>query len=152
MSSLRYAILLCSLWSCALLAQPLDDFWRCVEEVQSQSGIPSQIIVAIKIVESGNSLNPPLRHNRNGTVDIGIMQTNSIWLSELATYGIDEEKLKDNCTSIKVAAWTLSKHWQKTGDLWEAVGRYHSKTPSLKKRYQKKVRSLLSTLPEQPQR
>ena len=128
------------------LSNSIQDFWRCAADVEKATGLDKNVIAAIKIVESGTQFTSVLNHNSNGTIDLGIMQTNSIWFSELAQHGIHSEMLNDNCVSIKVATWILLGHLQKTNDLWEAVGRYHSKTPKFKIPYQKKVRKIYEYL------
>ena len=131
-----------------VFSRSAEEFWNCVDEVERVSGVDKNVIVAIKIIESGSTLKPPVTHNSNGTVDVGIMQTNSIWFPELRTHGINWEMLKDNCVSLKIAAWMLVKHFRKTHDMWEAVGIYHSKTPRLKVAYRQKVREVYDYLRE----
>lgn len=121
-------------------------FWDCIKQTENISGLHKDVIVAIKIVESGARLDSPIRHNSNGTVDVGIMQTNSIWFPSLQANGIAPYMLNDNCVSIKVAAWMLIKHLKATRDLWEAVGIYHSSTPHLKESYRHKVRQVYQYL------
>ena len=129
-----------------VLSNPIQNFWKCAIEVEKITGIDQNVIAAIKIAESGTRFDSVLNHNSNGSVDIGIMQTNSIWFTELARYGIHREMLHDNCVSVKVAAWMLLGHLKKTDDLWEAVGRYHSKTPKFKIPYQNKVKKIYEYL------
>ncbi|EPA1481840.1 lytic transglycosylase, partial [Salmonella enterica subsp. enterica serovar Infantis] len=48
----------------------------------------------------------------------------------------------DDCFNIQVGTWILKRSIiLENGDLWEGVGRYHSSTLRLKKRYIKKVKA-----------
>lgn len=140
---IRLHAVLCVLLILSSAAVPNDsyrDFNRCLNEVERKTGIDRDVFIAIKVVESGFALtSEATSSNTNGTEDLGIMQINSIWLKELKSYGISRQHLFDVCTNLKIAAWILVRHLQASGDLWEAVGRYHSKTPSIKRRYRQKV-------------
>ncbi|MDY0300848.1 MAG: lytic transglycosylase domain-containing protein [Trichlorobacter sp.] len=106
----------------------------CFNEAAKRYGISPRILWAIAKVESGG--NPrAINYNKNGTYDYGLMQINSIHKPELERVGIKWESLADPCTSVYVAAWLLSQHVQQYGYTWDAVGAYHSKTPSKRKRY-----------------
>lgn len=88
--------------------------------------------------------------NKNGSRDYGYAQTNSIHLPELARYGVTKERLMyDPCASIGTMAWMVAKHLAAAPraadgtisalDYWKAIGNYHSKTPSLNKKYRESV-------------
>lgn len=88
--------------------------------------------------------------NTNRSRDYGYAQTNSIHLPELAKYGVTKEKLMyDPCASIGTMAWMVAKHLAAAPraadgtisalDYWKAIGNYHSKTPSLNKKYRESV-------------
>lgn len=78
--------------------------------------------------------------NSNGSVDVGLTQTNSIHFPDLAKFGISARDLFDPCKSTFVAAWLLRKKILKHGNTWAAVGAYHSETPSLRDRYAAQVK------------
>ncbi len=63
--------------------------------------------------------------NSNGTRDIGRMQINSAHLPQLSAFGITEQSLREECTSIHVGAWLLAHGIQRFGLTWEAVGSYN---------------------------
>jgi len=81
-----------------------------------------------------------LNRNSDGTTDIGIMQINSSWLPELASFGISEEMLLDPCANIGVGAWVLANEFYRDGASWGAVGRYNSPDPQVGAEYAAKVR------------
>ena len=120
-------------------ANPKEYFFGCLSDIESATGIDKKILMAIKIVESGYHLKPVISKNKNSTVDIGVMQINSLWLPELTKHGIDSELLLDNCINLRVAAWILYRHYQRSRDIWSAVGSYHSRSPKKHQAYLKKV-------------
>ena len=69
------------------------------------------------------------------------MQVNSTWLKFFAPYGIDQHRLQhDGCANLAVGAWIIRyEQCRAKGDLWRAVGRYHSHQPGLAAAYQSKV-------------
>jgi hypothetical protein len=69
--------------------------------------------------------------NNNGTHDVGPMQFNTSYLSDLARYGITANEVAvAGCYSFDLAAWRLRQHIQKDkGDLWTRAANYHSRTP-----------------------
>jgi len=84
--------------------------------------------------------------NTNGTVDIGPIQVNQIWLPELAahwraTIPDAYSALRDNfCANVEARAWILRCGLDEArGDFWEGVGYYHSHTPEHKTRYLRDV-------------
>ena len=123
-----------------------QEFHQCLTEVERITGINRAYILSIKIVESGTRLGPVVRRNPNGTEDIGIFQINSAWLPDLRAHGISRGMLFNNCTNMRVSAWILLTHLNRVGDIWEAVGRYHSATPQHKARYIRAVRRVFRQL------
>lgn len=77
--------------------------------------------------------------NKNGSLDLGLMQINTVWLNDLARYGISKTQLMDSCTSIYVGAWIMSKNIRNYGYTWRAIGAYNSKNPLIGFQYAKKV-------------
>lgn len=72
-----------------------------------------------------------LNKNRNGTIDVGLFQINSIHHNTTCA-GLNVYTVKGNVyCAVKLVAGlkkykAVDKHW---------IGRYYSKTPSLKRRY-----------------
>ena len=98
----------------------------CYKEASTVYGVPEALLRAIAKVESGG-MDARKVENRNadGSRDIGRMQINTGWLPVLARYGIDEERLRDECTSIRVGAWIMAQNVGKHGLNWTAVGSYN---------------------------
>jgi len=78
--------------------------------------------------------------NQDRSVDVGMMQINSIHFPELQRHGIAPSALYDPCTSIFVAAWHLRKKVDKHGNTWKAVGAYHSETPQHRDSYAERIK------------
>ena len=97
----------------------------CMLAAGQQYNVPPRLLQSIAHVESGFRTNA-MNTNKNGTVDIGVMQINSKWLPELAKYGIQRHHLFDACTNIRVGAWILSQEVARFGYGWEAIGAYNA--------------------------
>ena len=117
----------------------------CWEEVGQRYNINPYLLAAIAKTESNFNARA-VRQNSNGSRDIGVMQINSIWLPTLARFGITEPQLYDPCINITVGAWILSQQQGRYGNTWEAVGAYHSKTPTFKWKYANSVQTNLAKL------
>jgi hypothetical protein len=110
-----------------------------IESAARKYNIDARIMKAILQIESSGGSNVKLRHNSNGTYDIGPFQINSIhWNTTCKAYDLTTDKGNTRC-----AAKLLAKHKKhKTRDpMWAA--RYHSRTPSLKLKYYKKITKVL---------
>lgn len=83
------------------------------------------------IAQQESSLDPAIvMRNRDGSRDIGLMQINSQHLPHLRKIGINEQQLKDPCTSIIIGASILADMMKQYGYSWEAVGAYNAGTAS----------------------
>jgi len=114
----------------------------CFDDAAGFHDVNPWILRAIAAQESGFKPNT-VHRNTNGSVDIGEMGTNSVHLPELARYGISQNDLLDSCKSVFVGAWRLAKMVKKYGNTWEAVGAYHSETPSIRDRYKALIRRII---------
>jgi len=101
---------------------------------------PPAVLVILLNVEGGRlgAVSP----NTNGTVDIGPMQVNDIWLPKIARHWASDPRaayraLRDNfCANVEAGAWILRLALDEAhGDLWEGVGIYHSHDPDHKRTY-----------------
>jgi len=112
---------------------------ECVAEVSRRYQIPPHLLGGVMAQERGSlgQANP----NKNGTWDFGPMQVNSTWLKSLAPYGITEQRLKyDGCANLAVGAWIIRyEQGRAKGDVWQAVGHYHSHHPALAEDYRQKI-------------
>lgn len=112
----------------------------CFQEAGSRYQVSPKLLWSIAKVESG--LDPSaINQNRNGTVDVGLMQVNSIWAEQL---GKTWDHLDDPCTNVMAGAWILNQCVQIYGYTWEAVGCYHSRTPERRDAYALKIATILA--------
>ena len=90
--------------------------------------VPANILLAIAEKEGGRP--GMVNINKNGTFDIGPMQFNSAYLSELKKHGISPVYVAAKCCyPYDLAAWRLRKHLlYDTGNLWARAANYHSRT------------------------
>ena len=97
----------------------------CFETAAERHRVSADLLRAIACVES--NFNPhAINRNRNGSVDYGVMQINSVWLKELGEFGIERDHLWDWCTNIHVGAWVLAQKIQRLGYTWRAIGAYNA--------------------------
>lgn len=91
--------------------------------------MPANILLAVAEKEGGKP--GQWVRNSNGTHDVGAMQFNTVYLTELRRYGISAgDVAAAGCYPFELAAWRLSQHLRKdSGDLWTRVANYHSRTP-----------------------
>lgn len=101
----------------------------CSISAATKYQVPANIVLAIAEKEGGRPAQ--WKPNRNGTHDVGPMQFNTSYLSDLARYGITASEVAvAGCYSFGLAAWRLRQHIQKDmGDLWTRAANYHSRTP-----------------------
>jgi hypothetical protein len=116
----------------------------CITAAAKVYRLPPAVLVILLNVERGSlgRVSP----NTNGTVDIGPIQVNQIWLPELAahwhaTIADAYSALRDNfCANVEAGAWILRRGLDEArDDFWEGVGYYHSHTPEYKTRYLRNV-------------
>lgn len=124
----------------------------CMTAVAAFYHLPPRALPAIHVVENGWA--GSVRHNKNGTDDLGVMQINTLWLPELSRgTGLSLSHLRSalvyqNCFNVAVAGAILRVYLHETGDnLVKAIGFYHSHTPTLAEAYRMRVlsTSLIST-------
>jgi soluble lytic murein transglycosylase-like protein len=110
-------------------------FDPCLKPAAQRHGVNPDILRAILQVESG--MRPhEVNRNRNGSIDVGLAQINSIHFRELSQWGITPERLLDPCVATHVAAWHLKRVMLRHGNTWFGVAAYHSATPVHNQRYQ----------------
>lgn len=113
----------------------------CFDDAAEWQGVHAGVLRAIAIQEN-RRCDATISKNKNGSVDIGCMQINSIHLPELANYSITKESLLNQCTNIFVGARHYKKMVMKYGNTWAAVGAYHSETPKYRDPYAKSVEAI----------
>lgn len=101
---------------------------------------PPAVLLVLLDVEGG--VLGAVSHNTDGTVDIGPMQMNQIWIAAVAAHWRATERetflaLRDNfCANVEAGAWILRQGLdQAQGDFWGGVGYYHSHDPVYKRDY-----------------
>jgi hypothetical protein len=71
--------------------------------------VPANIVLAVAEKEGGKP--GQWAKNTDGTQDVGIMQFNTRYLSELAPYGITPTDVAAaGCYSVELATWRLRQH------------------------------------------
>lgn len=117
----------------------------CVLDAARVSGMPAAALFAILATEGGKT--GEALSNKNGTWDLGPFQVNTVHLRELAAMGISPRAvLCDGRVNAHAAAWLLHKEYRRTGNLWQAIGAYHSRTPHRRDAYIRRVKSNLERL------
>lgn len=103
----------------------------CVAPIEQHFRLPAGIVSAIIKVESGGNPAAINRANRNGTVDYGLMQINSIHLPRLAAHGVDEQVLLSQpCVNVAIGADVLYQGLAATGGaLAPALSMYNTGRP-----------------------
>lgn len=91
--------------------------------------VPVNIVLAVAEKEAGKP--GQWVRNTNGTYDVGAMQFNTHYLTDLKKYGITADDVaKDGCYAFDLAAWRLRGHLRHDeNDLWTRAANYHSRTP-----------------------
>ncbi|MEW6066845.1 MAG: lytic transglycosylase domain-containing protein [Nitrospirota bacterium] len=112
----------------------------CFETAGDAYGINPHLLESIAKTES--NLKPTaINKNQNGSIDMGLMQINSLWIKEL---GLDPERLiSDPCYNVKAGARILKSCINKYGYTWEAVGCYNAVTHTKRVNYSWKVFNIL---------
>lgn len=127
----------------ATLSLPAAARADCFDESAQYHKVNPWVLRAIAAVESG--FRPAtIVGNTNGTLDRGMTGINSVHLPELSRYGITTGDLMDACKSVYLAGWHLRRKINEGGNTWESVGAYHSKTPSKRDVYVRKIQRVLA--------
>lgn len=106
--------------------------------------VPPAVMIGIMQVEGGH-VGQAVGPNINGTYDLGPMQVNTRWASELSRlWHVSEATARvwvrdDGCVNVHVAAWILKQKIAETGSLYGGIAHYHSATPGTGDRYAAKV-------------
>jgi len=111
------------------LPPQIQDRVICSISAAHKFEIPANIVLAVAEKEGGKP--GQWVRNTNGTYDVGQMQFNTAYLSELTRYGITANDVAAaGCYSFDLAAWRLRRHIRNDkGDIWTRAANYHSRTP-----------------------
>ncbi|HEY1844446.1 MAG TPA: lytic transglycosylase domain-containing protein [Buttiauxella sp.] len=116
----------------------------CITDAAQCFQINPLLIKAIIWQESKNQQRA-VNVNKNSTVDVGIMQINTVHFKALKARGIDEELLRKNsCANVFSGTWVLKQSINRYGYTWDGIGNYHSRTPAHHDRYVKNIISLIA--------
>ncbi len=119
--------------------------WECVVDAAAQYNLPLAAMVGILATEGGKT--GEALSNTNGTWDMGPFQINTCHVNELLQAGMAPEViLQDGCANAYAAAFILRKEYERTRNIWDAVGAYHSRTPHFRDAYLGRVRKHLIKL------
>ena len=112
--------------------------WECVVEAAETYSLPLAALVGILATEGGKT--GEALSNTNGTWDMGAFQVNTCHVKELLRAGFSPDAvLRDGCANAYAAAWILRKEYDRTRNIWDAVGAYHSPTPARQTLYARAV-------------
>lgn len=125
-----------------MLPMPVDALSvpTCVVQAAVDYSLPLRGLIAVWLTEGGKVGTES--KNKNGTIDYGPMQINTVWARRLqADFGVTQQMItNDFCWSIRAGAYILRYEInQADGRFWDGVGHYHSRTPKYKVRYIKRV-------------
>jgi len=112
-----------------------QEWVACAISAAAKYRVPANVVLAIAEKEGGK---PGQRKaNRNGSHDVGPMQFNTSYISDLARYGITANDVAvTGCYAFDLAAWRLRRHiTTDAGDLWTKAANYHSRTPQYNQAY-----------------
>ena len=153
MRALLFLFCLCllpnDLWAArakVALPDPTPLTEACVINAANAANIPLTVMYGILATEGGKV--GEAWSNTNGTWDLGPFQVNTCHLNDLARLGINPETImRDGCVNAYAAAWIVRQNLRLTkGNLWEAVGWYHSRTPHLKHGYIQRVKNNMARI------
>jgi membrane-bound lytic murein transglycosylase B len=110
---------------------------RAIAEAAKVYNVPTEIMTAIAIVETGAGKFTTTRKNKNGTYDKGLFQINTVNKQACIAYNLYTPEGSAMCAAKLLAALKRTRPF----DYYAA---YHSKTVSLKNVYKNKVDKILN--------
>lgn len=119
----------------------LSELNQCVDQAVARYENVHPLMLKTLISVEGGQLGT-VRRNTDKSYDVGPMQINTIHSKEIQkTFGYSMRDIAiDGCKNILVGAWLLSGHLKENSNkLWLSMGNYHSKTPSRRRIYLKKI-------------
>lgn len=115
----------------------------CIISAANEYDLPANDLLAIASIENGR--NGAVSRNKNGSVDMGVFQLNSVHWEEKGQFRGKvslERALNDGCYAAKIAAYIVKNNYTKypKKDRWEVLSYYNSKNPPANLAYQKKLK------------
>ncbi|MFT8483521.1 MULTISPECIES: lytic transglycosylase domain-containing protein [Gluconobacter] len=130
-------------------------FLACMLASALHYRIPPRVLPAIQRVEGG--VMGKVSQNKDGSVDIGLMQINSRWILPISSMlhqspaQIATRLALEPCFNVAAAAMILRTALDNEhGNLMRAIGDYHSRTVPLNMAYQRKVLAAATELYVKP--
>lgn len=110
------------------------DCFEDAAQAYAAQGVSAPLLRAIAAAESGMRADAVNASHLTSTRtrDIGLMQVNTGWLPTLAKFGIDEARLFEPCTNVRVGAWILASAFARQGATWSALGSYNAACTQLR--------------------
>lgn len=105
----------------------------CLTYAADHYEVPVEIVRSIIQVES-NGRNV-IAKNRDGSLDIGVMQINTFWLDKLKRHDIKKEDLQNKCTNIAVGTWILRYNFSVTQNWFDSIAAYNAGLGRYKKQF-----------------
>jgi hypothetical protein len=115
---------------------PSQRIVNAIQQASFKYKVDSKELTAIAILETGLGKYSVSKKNRNGTIDKGLFQINTINYSKCIEYNLDSPEGSALC-----AAKILSNMRKIRPDY---LGAYHSKTPKHKKEYLQRMAKILA--------
>lgn len=96
----------------------------CWDAAGARHGVDPWLLYATAYVES--RYDPAaVGRNKNGTVDLGLMQINSTWLPTLRKWGVPDGAWRNACASTYIGAWIMAANIRRYGYTWQAIAAYN---------------------------
>lgn len=130
-------------------------FYACMVAAATAFHLPVHALPAIQRVEGGwvGAAQP----NKDGSHDLGLMQVNTRWVKPVAdatglpAQTVATRLILNPCFNITVAAFILRTYLdEERGNMWKAIGDYHSHTTGLAIPYKLRVMQEALNLPPLP--
>ena len=130
-------------------------FYACMVAAATAFHLPIHALPAIQRAEGGwvGAAQP----NKDGSHDLGLMQVNTRWVKPVSqATGLPPQTVATRlilqpCFNITVAAFILRNYLdEEHGNMWQAIGDYHSHTPGLNMAYKFRVMQEALNLPPLP--
>ena len=130
----------------------LIPFYACMVAAATAYHLPVHALPAIQAAEGGYI--GAVRANTDGSHDLGLMQVNTRWILPLArtmklpAQTVTVRLILSPCFNVACAAAILRAYIGETqGNVWQAIGDYHSHTPGLNTAYRFRVLEEAMRLP-----
>jgi soluble lytic murein transglycosylase-like protein len=130
----------------------LIPYYACMVAAATDYRLPVHALPAIQAAEGGYI--GAVRPDPDGSHDLGLMQVNTRWVLPLARsmnlspQTVSLRLILSPCFNIACAAIILRGYIEEThGNVWEAIGDYHSHTPGLNFAYRFRVLEEAMLLP-----